>query len=186
MHKYRRYGPDKLNSWPFLSFGLNLQPTWTTVSNDTSTPQGEQLCHIILKSKHKCRSYGPDKCNLWSFYQLTFKCDHDCQPTWTRFKWHCYSSRRTTKLCQILWKSMHKCRSNGPDKLNLRPLYQFTFKCDCDLHPTWTNGMATLQGEQLCQIILKSKHKCRSYGSDKLNLCDLQVWPWPSTYLKMF
>ena len=32
---------------------------------------------------------------------------------------------------------------------------------------------------------LKSMHKCTSYGPDKLNLWpfDLQVWPWPSTYL---
>ena len=37
---------------------------------------------------------------------------------------------------------------------------------------------------QLCQIILKFKHKYRSYGPDKLNLWPLQVWPWPSTYLK--
>ena len=26
------------------------------------------------------------------------------------------------------------------------------------------------QGEQLCRIILKCMHKCRSYGPDKLNL----------------
>ena len=30
---------------------------------------------------------------------------------------------------------------------------------------------SSLQGEQLCQIILKSMHKCISYGLDKLNLC---------------
>ena len=30
----------------------------TNVSND-ATPQGKQLCHIILKSMHKCTSYGP-------------------------------------------------------------------------------------------------------------------------------
>ena len=27
----------------------------------TSTPDGEHLCQIILKSIHNCRSYGPDK-----------------------------------------------------------------------------------------------------------------------------
>ena len=62
-----------------------------------------------------------------------------------------------------------------------------TFKCDLDLQPTRTNasnGTATPQGDQLCQFILKFIHKCRSYGPDKLNLCNFQVWPWPSTYLK--
>ena len=42
-----------------LSF--DLQPTWKDVSNDTSTPQGEQLCQSILKFMHKCRINCPDK-----------------------------------------------------------------------------------------------------------------------------
>ena len=69
------------------------------------------------------------------------------------------------------------------------PFYHLTFKCDLDLPHTWinvSNGTATPQREQLCQIILKSMHKCRSYGWDKRNICDLQVWHWPSTYLKCF
>ena len=33
-----------------------------------------------------------------------------------------------------------------------------------------SNSTFTLKGEQLCKIILKSMHKCRSYGQDKLNL----------------
>ena len=49
-----------LNFWPFshLTFkcDLDLQPTWTNISNGTSTPWGEHLCQIILKSMHKCRS----------------------------------------------------------------------------------------------------------------------------------
>ena len=40
---------------------LNLQAIRTNVSNGTTTPQGEHLCNIILKSMHKCRRYGPDK-----------------------------------------------------------------------------------------------------------------------------
>ena len=46
--------------------------------------------------------------------------------------------------------TMHECKSYGPDKLNLWPFYHFTFKCDLDLQPTWTNvsnGTSTLQGE---------------------------------------
>ena len=93
------------------------------------------------------------------------------------------------QLCQVTLKSMHKCRSYGTDKLNLLPFYHLTFKCDLDLPHTWinvSNGTATPQGEQLCQIILKSMHNCMSYGWDKRNICDLQVWHWPSTYLKCF
>ena len=85
MHKYRSYGPDKLNLWPFYQVtykcDLDLQPTWTNVSNGSSTSQEEQLCKIILKSMHKYTSYGPDWLNLWPFYHLPFKCELDCQCT---------------------------------------------------------------------------------------------------------
>ena len=46
------------------------------VSNGTTSPQGEHMCKIILKSMHKCRSYGPHKLNIWPFYHLTFECDN--------------------------------------------------------------------------------------------------------------
>ena len=184
MHKCRIYGPDKLNLWPFyhLTFtcDLGLHSNWT---NDTFTPQGEQLCHIILKSMHKCRRYSPDKIN-----HLTFSCDLDLQPTWTNIS-NGTATPQEEQLCQIILKSMHKCRSYGQDKLSLLPFYHLTFKCDLDLPHTWinvSNGTATPQREQLCQIILKSMHECRSYGWDKRNICDLQVWHWPSTYLKCF
>ena len=68
------------------------------------------------------------------------------------------------------FKSKHKCRSYDPDKLHLWPFHHLTFKCDLVLRPTWINvskGTSTPQGKQVCQIILKSMHKCISYGSDK-------------------
>ena len=74
---------------------LDFQSYHTNVSNGTSTPQREQLCHIILKSKHKCRSYGPDKFNLWqsiigpSSVTLTFNLK-------TCFKGLLFSSRTTS------------------------------------------------------------------------------------------
>ena len=192
MHKCRIYGPDKLNLWPFynLTFkcDLVLQSNWTNVSNGTSIPDGEQLCHIILKSMHKCWHNGPDKLNLLPFYHLTFNCDLELQPSWTNVS-NGTATPREEQLSQIILKSMHKCRSYSPDKLILLPFYHLTFKCDLDIQPIWTNvskGTATPQGEQLSQIILKSMHKCRRYGWDKLNICDLQVWHWPSTYIKCF
>ena len=117
----------------------------------------------------------------WQFYCLTFKFDLDLQLIWTNVS--------NEQLCQIILKSMHKCRSYGFDKLNLWPFHNLIFRCDLDLQPTWTNvsnGTATPQREQLCQIILKSMHKCRSDGLDKLSLwrfyhltitCDLDLQP---------
>ena len=61
MHECVSYGLNKLTFGPFLhlTFKCNtdLHPTLTSVSNGTSTPPGQQLCHIILKSMHKCTSY---------------------------------------------------------------------------------------------------------------------------------
>ena len=147
-------------------------PTRTRQGDIISTPllrKGAQVNdRIFFKTMHNCRSYGPDKLNLWPFYHLTFKCDLHLQPTWTIVSNDTLTPQRE-KLCQFFL--IHaKCRIYGPDKLNLWPFYHLTFRCDLDLQPTWTNvsnGISPCQGEQLCQIILKSMHKCRSYGSDK-------------------
>ena len=53
------------------------------------------------------------------------------------------------------------------------PFYHLTYKCDLDLQLTQTNvsnGTTTPQGTHLCKIILKSMHKFRSNGPDKLNV----------------
>ena len=113
----------------------------------------------------------------------------------------------TPQLQQIILKSMHKCRSYGPDKFNLWPFYNLTFKFDLDLQPTRpnvSNGTFAPQGKQLCRIIFKSMHKCRCYVPEQLNLwpfshstfkCNLELQPtWinnsyssrKTTVLKMF
>ena len=172
MHGYTSNGPDKLNLWPFyhLKFKceLDLKSTWPNVLN-------EQLCQTILKSMHKCSSYGTDMLNLWPFYNLTFKCDLDLQPTCTKVS-NGTSTPQGKHLCHINFKSVHECGSYGQDRLNVWPFYNLTFKCDRDLQLTWTDvstGTSTPQGEQLCEVNLKSIYKCRSYGPEKLNL-----WPF--------
>ena len=49
-----------------------------------------------------------------------------------------------------------------------------------------SGGTFPPQGQQLCKMILKSMHKCTSYGSDKFNIrpfgplfdpCDLDLQP---------
>ena len=93
------------------------------------------------------------------------------------------------QLCKIILKSMHKCTSYGPDKLNLWPFLPLFDLCDLDLQPTWknvSNGTFPFREQKLCIIILKSMHKCTSYGPDKLNIrplwpifdpCDLDLQP---------
>ena len=69
-------------------FDLYLTPVTLTfnlheknVLNGTS-PQGQQLCKIILKSMHKCISYAPNKLNtcIWPFWPVFDPCDLDHQP----------------------------------------------------------------------------------------------------------
>ena len=119
---------------------------------------------------------------------MTFKWDLGLQPNWTIVSNGTFTPQGA-QLWHIILKSMHKCRRYGPDKLNLLAI----LSSDLQVWPwpsTYLNnvskGTATPQREQLYQIILKSMHKCRSYGWDKRNICDLQVWHWPSTYLKCF
>ena len=139
------------------------------VSNGTSPPQGQQLCKIILKSMHKCTSCGWDKLNIWPFdlymtpVTLTLNLpkknvSNDISPP------------QGQQLCKIILKSMHKCTSYGPDKLYIWPFWPLFDPCDLDLQTTWknvSNGTSPPQGQQLCQIVLKSMHYCTSYGPDK-------------------
>ena len=76
------------------------------------------------------------------------------------------------QLCKIILNSMHKCTSHAPDKLNtcLWPFWPLFDPCDLVLQPIWenvSNGTSPPQGQQLCQIVLKSMHYCKRYGPDK-------------------
>ena len=174
----RQPGPNQFANWPFyhLTFkcDLDLQPTWTNVSNGTSPSQRQQLCKIILKSMHKCTSYGLDKLSLRPFWPLFDPFDLDLQLNWKNVS-NGTSPPWGQQLCKIILKSMHKCTSYGPDKLNIWPAWPLFDPCDLDLQPTWKNvpnHISPPWGQQLCKIILKSMDKCTSYGPDKLN-----IWP---------
>ena len=81
---------------------------------------------------------------------------------------------------------MHKCRSSGPDKLNLWPFYHLTFKCDLDLQPIQTFQMALL--------LLKENNCAKLFWNPCINVGVMMAWTssmWPSsvtepsTYLKI-
>ena len=59
-------------------------------------------------------------------------------------------------------------------------LSNLTFKRDLVLEPFWTYvsaGLSAHQWEQLCQIILKSMHKCTSYGPVSSIYDHFIIWP---------
>ena len=49
MYKFWRGQAQFMTLCVNIKCDLDLQPTRTNVSNDITTPQGEQLCQIILK-----------------------------------------------------------------------------------------------------------------------------------------
>ena len=117
----------------------------------------------------------PGQARLWPFWPLFNPYDLDLQPTWKNVS-NGTSPPRGQQVCKIILKSMHKCTSYGPDKLNIWPFWSLFDPCDLDLQPTWknvSNGTSPPRGQQACKIILKSMHKCTSYGPDKLN-----IWPF--------
>ena len=82
------------------------------------------------------------------------------------------------QLCKIILKSMQKCTSYGPDKLNLWPFWHLFDRCDLDLQrirKNGSNGTSPPQNNNCAKLFLKCMHKYTSSGPDKLN-----IWPfWP-------
>ena len=107
----------------------------------------------------------------WPFWPLFDPCDLDLQPTWKNVS-NDTSPPWGQQLCKIILKSMLKCTSYAPDKLNtcIWPFWPIFDPCDLDLQPTYknvSNGTTSTQRQKLCQIVLKSMHYCTSYGPDK-------------------
>ena len=74
--------------------------------------------------------------------------------------------------CKIILKSMHKCIGYGPYKFNTCSIWPFDLyltpaTLTFNLSKIVSNGSSPPQGQQLCQIVLKSMHYCTSYGPDK-------------------
>ena len=82
---------------------LDLQPTQTNVSNGTTTPQGEYMCKIILKSMHNCRSLAWRSSVYDHFIIWTFKCDLDLKPTQTNVS-NSTTTPQGDHLCKISLK----------------------------------------------------------------------------------
>ena len=89
--------------------------------NGTSPSQRQQLCKIILKSMHKCTSYDPDKLNLRPFWPLFDPYDLDLQRTCKKMSQMALLLLEHNNCAKLFLKSMHKCTSYDPDKLNIWP-----------------------------------------------------------------
>ena len=76
-------------------------------------------------------------------------------------------------MCQIILKSMHKCRSYGPDKLSIDHFIIQPSSVTLTFNLTYQMfHMALLhlkENNVPNYFEIHALHKCRSYGPDKLN-----------------
>ena len=138
--KCTSYGPNKLNLLPFWPLfdpcDLDLQPTWKIL----------QMVLLLLKD-NKCAKLFWNPCkNVQVMAQRSSMYDHFnlyLTPVTLTFNLPKNVSNGTSlpqgqQLCKIIFKSMHKCTSYGPDKLNtcIWPFWPLFEPCDIDLQPT--------------------------------------------------
>lgn len=74
------------------------------------------------------------------------------------------------QIQQGILKSFHALRSHSPDKVYHQQFLLLTSDSDLDIwasHLGLTCNKPTVQGETICQVILKSFQVWRSYGLDK-------------------
>ena len=75
------------------------------------------------------------------------------------------------QMCQMILKSHNEWHSYGQDKLIYGHFWPLNSKCDLDLGDIdviISRDTPSNDGEQMCQMILKSDNERHSYGPDKL------------------
>ena len=125
---------------------------------------------MILKSHNEWHSYGQDKLIYGHFWPLNSKCDLDLGDI------DVIISRDTPsndgeQMCQMILKSDDERHSYGSDKLIYGHFWPLNSKCDLDLGDIdviISRDTPSNDGEQMCQMILKSDNERHSYGPDKL------------------
>ena len=84
------------------------------------------------------------------------------------------------QMCQMILKYDNKWHSYGPDKLIYGHFLPLNSKCDLDLGDIdviISRNTPSNDGEQMCQMILKSDNEQHSYGLDKLIKAIFDLWP---------
>jgi len=167
-------GPDKLiygHFWPFTSkCDLDLGDIDIILSSDTPSNDGEQMCQMILKSHIERHRYSPDKLIYGHFWRLNSKCDLDLEDINIMLS-HDTPSNDGEQMCQMILKSHIERHRYCPDKLIYGHFWPLTSKCDLDLGDIdiiLSSETPSNDGEQMCQMILKSHIKWHRYGPDKL------------------
>ena len=101
------------------------------------------------------------------------------------------SSCLDNHLCHIVYKTQHRCLSYGQTRTGSTKIYAQILSADCDID-LWPSDMVLVHDTLFChddhlyQIIFKSHHAWKNYGSDmnKLHwsLCTKFKSRWTLTY----
>ena len=117
--------PGHFIIWP-SKCDLDLHSTWTNVSNDTATFQGEQQCRNIFESMNKCRSYGPDKLIYDHVIIWPSSVTLSWPSTYLNKRYNC------AKIFSNAWINVEV----WPWQTQLWPFHHLTFKCDLQAGPS--------------------------------------------------
>ena len=99
--------------------------------------ENNKCAKLFLKSMHKCTSNGPDKLNIWLFWHLFDPVTLTFNLPEKMFQITLFLLERNN-CAKLFLKSMRKCTSFAPDKLNtcVWPFWPLFDPCDLDLQPT--------------------------------------------------
>ena len=138
MHKCRSYGPDMLNLWHFI-----IWPSTVTLTLHLPE-QMFQMALLLLKENNCATLIWNQSINVEVMAGTTSIYVHFIiwPSTYLNkcFKWHCYSSKRTT--AKLFWNPCINAEVMAPQAQYMRNDHLIiwpSFKGDLDLQPTWTN-----------------------------------------------
>jgi len=160
--QWTSYGRDKLihglllplnKVWPWPWRYWRYSFTWHTVIwRWTNVP-------MILKSHNELHSYGPEKLIYGHFWPSNSKCDLDLGDIDVILSHNTPSN--DGEMFQMILKSHKEQHSYCPDKLMYCHFWSLNSKCELDLKNNliFSRNTPSNDGEQMCQMIIKSHNK---------------------------
>ena len=123
---------DHFIIWP--SSVTLVQPTWTNVSNGIAIPKAKLVWNPCMNVEVMALTSSIYNHFIISPSSVIFTFNLPEQ----MFQMALLLLKENNYV-KLVWNPCIKCRSYGPDELNLWRFHHLLFKCDLDLQPTWTS-----------------------------------------------
>ena len=171
MHKYRSYGPNKVNLWSFYNLKFILTLTFNL------TEQIFQMALLLLK-ENNCAKLFRNRCiHVQDIVQRNSIYDHlinwlssvtlTCNQPEQMFQMalQLVAGNNCAKLFRNPWINVQA--SYGLYKLNFWSFHHLTFKCNLDLQPTSAKALALL--------LFKKNNRAKLFRNPCINV-QVMVW----------